>query len=310
MTCDHQGPQLNDTSLLCQVNGTCKLNEHGFCPLGHEEKEAQVYCYPMPCAVVNRDGINAEVMRNQFAGASVFLIGGGPSLAKINLSRLNGRGIMTAAMNQCAATHVHPDFWFSVDLPERFHPAIWCDPGVVKFCRRNLSTHTIRRFKADSWKKTEERAREFPNTWFYDHRTGMQPDLFLTEPRPTWGTCPQTRGHESEARSVLLVSLRLLHWLGFSTIYLLGCDFSAKDGPYAFDINPKEYRTHGNQQMYTMVDHWLTALRPRFEAAGTRIFNCSPESKLTAFDQVPFDEALKAVTSVIPPVLSVKGLYS
>src|SRR5690606_27167024 len=53
----------------------------------------------------------------------------------------------------------------------------------------------------------------------------------------------------------------------------------------------------------------LAALVPYFEEAGLRVFNCTPDSGLTVFPHVSFDQAVKEATAVIPHRIETAGMY-
>src|SRR5688572_6436907 len=68
-----------------------------------------------------------------YHGASTFLCLAGPSLATLDLSLLDKRGIVISSLNNVAATNVRPHLWFTADHPKQFCDIIWKDPAIMKF---------------------------------------------------------------------------------------------------------------------------------------------------------------------------------
>lgn len=262
--------------------------------------------------LVNAWGWRADALWSMYQGASCFLCCGGPSLERLPLELLHQRGVLTAAVNQCGATHVRPNLWFCVDTPASFHEAIWADPFVKKFVFRCRSRECPRHWDGKKWRSTRRMSRHYPNVWFYEHGYGFDPQTFLTVGRPTWGGDWDTGGGVMrQTRSVMLVALRILYWLGVRTVYLAGVDFAmTPEESYAFD-EPKDGRACGtNNNTYGILNQWFKQLRSHFEAAGLRVVNVTPGSRLDAFDRLDFGEAIRTATSRVPPATTVKGLYT
>ena len=272
--------------------------------------------------ICNWYGGNAGSLQHSLRGAAVFLCCGGPSLNDVDLSLLDRRGIVVATVNQVAATHCRPRFAFLVDPPRKFHGAIWRDPDICKFTRRELSRD---RWTAE-WghfpgphgqselriKRHGDVVRDLPNVWFFEPAYGFRPQTFLATDRIAWGAdyrrSPQHRVRGT--RSVMLVALRLLHWLGARTVFLVGADFRMQAGQsYAFD-DPKNDQAAGtNNNSYAILNGWFRQLRPHFEAVDYRVVNVTPESRLDAFERLEFRAAVELAAGIVPTVDSVRGLY-
>src|SRR5688572_334545 len=68
-------------------------------------------------------------------GRSAFLLCSGPSLADVDLAKLNRRGIVTMAVNNAPAVlaaqgQTMPNYWVCVDTARHFIEQIWKDPAV------------------------------------------------------------------------------------------------------------------------------------------------------------------------------------
>ena len=76
-----------------------------------------------------------------------------------------------------------------------------------------------------------------PNVWYYKRNDYFKPDEYLSEPTVNWGNHQKTVDKLGcgGSRSVMLAAFRLLYYLGFKTIVLVGADFKmAPDRKYAF----------------------------------------------------------------------------
>lgn len=265
----------------------------------------------IPNAVVNWYGKHAGGLVHHLRGAPVFLVCGGNSLNEVDLSQLYRRGIVTACVNQSAATHVRPRFAFFGDPPRKFHPAIWNDAGITKFVKRDDSQCRVTLEwgpVGGGWAVTKagEMVRHYPNVWFWERGYGFEPQNFLHLPRISWG---KDFGKRS-TRNVMFPALRLLYWMGCRTVYLIGADFHMKpQDSYAFD-EPKDARAAGtNNNTYGLLNRCFHEMRPHFAAADFRVFNCTPNSRLDAFPAIDYNAAIASVTAGIPPVETVRGLY-
>ncbi len=111
-------------------------------------------------------------------------------------------------------------------------------------------------------------------------------------------------------RSVMLVALRLLHYLGFGTVYLLGCDFKmAPDRKYAFEEHRAPNAIRHNNVLYDSLARRFEALRPHFEKHRFRVINCSPGSELRAFERMDYEKAVAAASAECGKRVRTEGWY-
>lgn len=258
--------------------------------------------------VSNREGRAATSLRDQYAGQRVFLLGGGQSLRGVDLTALQRPGITIAAMNN-VATMIRPDIWFSVDQPRNFHETIWRDSGVMKFTfDKHLKSCSVDSWDGSQFVHSGLRAKDCPNVWGFAHRHGWDAESFLTDHVPTWGVNGPEEDPEKVSRhqSVMLPSLWLLYWLGFRTVYLLGCDFAIPpDWKYAFD----ERMAPGNDTLLPWLNRRLTEVAPHFAAMGFTVLNCTEGSQLTAFERLPLSAAMEACLEGWPETIVTRGQY-
>jgi hypothetical protein len=231
-----------------------------------------------------------------YAGRSCFLLGGGPSLGRANLSLLRQRGIVTMAMNNAWVTY-RPNLWIGMDTPGHFPDGGWRDPGIIKFIPRDLFDFPIRvRMPDGSVRRARNTVRQMPAVMGYDRRTGFDPAKFFQEE----AVCTGNGQTQTDAlglisgRSVMLAAMRVLVYLGFSRIFLAGCDFRMDPAtPYAFHQPVTEREAATVNQGFAAANQRLQALRPALEALGVRVGNTTPQSGLTAFEHVPFTDAVR-----------------
>lgn len=271
------------------------------------------------------DGTPASCLHNRYKGEAVFLVCGGPSLLLSPLALLNQRGICVAAVNNVAATNIRPHLWFSCDPQYNFHEIIWRDPAVMKFTKlkytsskhkwagsKNGRPH-LHRWDGSGFVPSHLTPADCPNTWGYYHADfktqPWNPATYFTSPLPSWGSSTTENDPDGKSwhKSVLLVTLWMLYWLGFRTINLLSCDFSmSKDKQYAF---PEDGREGPNNELYRWLDRRFSELAPHLPALGVEIVNCTVGGSLTAFPRRTLEEAVSLVVGKLPREIVTKGHY-
>lgn len=241
--------------------------------------------------------------RNLFRGRHLFLMGGGPSLEKLDLGLLDRRGIVTMAMNN-AWIMKRPDLWVSVDQPGKFIDTGWKDPGVMKFVPKSSALTRLRFMHGETGKMCWSKFRvcDMPNVWYFTRNNNFNPETFFFEPYVSWGNTkkegPDSVG-VSNARSVMLCAIRLAHYLGFGHVYLIGVDFhmhmDMRRKPYAFGEEKHQKGRATNNRMFEGMNTRLTALQEYMKRTRMpfRVFNCNPKSHLKAFPFMEYGEAVE-----------------
>ena len=259
-----------------------------------------------------RDGHNV-FLGDMLRGCTAFLICAGPSLLQHDLSRLQQRGILTCAVNN-AATVVRPSLWVSVDDPGNFCDVIWKDPGIWKFvplCHME-KPFTVRTAAGELVPSTEL-VGDMPSVFGYRRNEAFDAEQWLFEDTFNWGNHSQrVDAHGIKgSRSVMLIALRLLFYLGVRRIYLLGCDFQMTFGAqnYAFDQERTRSSVSGNNGTYHALNIRLGALLPHFKREGLEIFNCTPNSGLRVFPSCDYETAVQDALSGIPRQAVTSGMY-
>lgn len=248
-----------------------------------------------------------------YRDACAFLICGGPSLARHDLSQLTRRGMLTCAVNNAAVVH-RPNLWISVDNPKRFCDAIWYDPGILKFVPiENLDRRFCVRAANGRLVRAKERLRDLPGLFGFERNHCFDAEKWLFQDTFNCGNSSSlvdATGY-CGGRSVMLVAIKLLFYLGIRRLFLLGCDFQMQTNApnYAFDQQRTDASIHHNNRQFLKLNARLNALKPHFERENYHIFNCTPNSGLKVFPYVAFDAAIDAVTSPIPRQINTSGMY-
>lgn len=278
------------------------------------EKDMQVFSRfgvdPTRRAVVlSRSGKKLD-LSGMFTGAA-FLVCAGPSLVRHDLTLLSRRGIVTMAVNN-AWSLVRPTFWVHVDSPGRFLDTCWRDPGILKFSPACSLDEHLNTLENGTPRRLPERTRDMPNVAYYARSGHFDHASFLTEPLFSWGNDAKTDDSLglTGKRSVMLVAVKLLYWLGFRTVYLLGCDFNmTPENKYAFPEQRTAQAVNNNNATYQALNQRFTALRPLLDAEGFTVLNCNPDSGLTAFDFADYDDAIRAESKSCCEARSTVGWY-
>jgi hypothetical protein len=248
-----------------------------------------------------------------YRDASAFLILSGPSATSNDLAKLSARGLLTMGVNNSWAVY-RPQLWTCADNPGRFLDTGWRDPGILKFVPFGSYTATLREGRSDGPPvDLGLRLLDMPGVLFFRRSQNFDHDRYLDEDLVCWGNPSDTRdslGIKGK-RSVMLIALRLLYYLGVRTVYLVGADFKmVQDRAYSFEEGRTEKSVKHNNALYSELARRFVALKPHFEARGFRVLNCSPPSELDdAFERIGFDEAVKRASSLCSRPVSTRGWY-
>lgn len=250
---------------------------------------------------------------NHFQSSSAFLICSGPSLREADLTCLQSRGILTCTVNN-AATVYRSNLWISFDNPGNFDETIWRDPAIWKFVPiQRLDKNIRNRTQAGHLEESTETPSQMPATFGFMANRVFRPEHWLTEPTFNCGDneddCEELR--VPGARSVMLVAVRLLHYLGVRKLFLLGCDFRMSYGGvnYAFDQHRSRRSVRLNNQIYRTLSVRFGQLLPYFEADGFEVFNCTPNSGLQVFPFMKLEAAIDQALESFPSNSMTSGLY-
>lgn len=270
----------------------------------HHGTKINTYLQPPPM-LFTRDGHNVWI-GDMFRGRSAFLILGGPSFANLNHSLLDKPGVLTMSVNNSVKSY-RSQLWVSVDNPMNFIKSIWLDPKITKFVPFSHVEKNI--FDNEAWKEMKTRVGDCPNIWYYKRNEHFVADQYLWEDTFNWGNHTDLGG----GRSVMLVAVRLLFYLGIRRLFLLGCDFKMNDqSKYHFEQDRTKGSMRGNSGTYELLIDRFRQLKPIFDNVGYKVYNCNDQSALTIFPFISFEEAISLATAEMPKDITnerTAGLY-
>ena len=222
---------------------------------------------------------NGISWNNHYKGSKIFLVCSGPSLNDLDLSLMDNRGVMSMAMNN-SWIKVKPDFWIGFDTPGRFHIDGWKDPSIIKFTpwhNRLLNLNYVN--EEDKIVDLGITPIEMPNTWFVSNTTEFNLDNWFTERHCNWGGKVKGLLPEGGFKITMIGALRMLYYLGFQEVYLLGCDWEMpldmEKESYAWEEDRAETVRQKNNNMYDWIDRVLRQLKPGFDSANFQVYNCN-----------------------------------
>lgn len=286
-----------------------------------------------------REGAEVNLI-GMYRGTPAFLLCPGPSLAKVDLNLLRKPGVWTMTVNN-AVKVFRGNAAITVDDPQRFMMSMWLDPSIQKFipmCNFEKPLFDNRLVQDASgeyiqcWDASSLVPGDCPNVIGFRRNSKFCAETYLTEDTINWGnhenvclcgfgernkrgeSCPNCgRSNAFGGRTVMLAALRILHLLGFRTVYLVGADFEmTKDKKYAFPEQRPEGAINCNNSTYAKMREWFSLLRPVFDRVGYQVYNTTMDSKLEAFDKVPFEDSVKNATEHIGgnPGEKCDGMYA
>lgn len=262
----------------------------------------------------NLDG-NPLYLEGFYQNGSVFICLAGPSLSRVDSSALYNRGLVTASVNNVAATNIRPNFWFSVDEPKSFCDIIWKDPAILKFvASENKDKSFYVRDSSNRLQASNILINTLPSVVVYHRNEDFDEKRFLTESTVNWGmksSLIDPHGNKGN-RSVLYVVIRILFYLGFRKMFLLGADFYMNpDGPqYCFDQKKDNTACRSNNSCYDIINKRLRHLRPFLEKYDCKIYNCTEGSKLEAFEHITLEKAMKIALNNFPTQAITSKMYN
>ncbi len=138
--------------------------------------------------------------------STCWLIGGGPSLATLDVAAIAASPAPKMAINLGGARLLRPNFWTAYDPTVRFHRSIYLDPGILKFVHRRRAMDLV--------PETTFKVCESPGVLHFDRDSGRPFARMLDQ---------QATGILDWADS-LVQSIDILYRLGFRRVLLAGCE--------------------------------------------------------------------------------------
>lgn len=259
-------------------------------------------------------------LRNHFKGKHAFLVCGGPSLKELDLPQLSRPGVVTMGVNNSWSAWT-PNLWCGVDPPWKFIDTYWKDPTIMKFFPIERHAEKLHiRMDDGTFKVGAFAANQMPNVWYYRRRDVFHHDSFFEWPSFTWGCDKLSIDSTGWAgcRSVMLPAIRILHYLGFRYVYIIGADFNMKETmpgkPEAVNYAWQQFRqpssVGSNNRTYEALNDRFAALDAPSARAGITIYNCTPGGNLTAFKRMDFQKAVNRAAKECEKPVGTSGWYN
>ncbi len=162
--------------------------------------------------------------------STCWLIGGGPSLATLDVAAIAASPAPKMAVNLGGARLLRPNFWTAYDPTVRFHRSIYLDPGILKFVHRRRAMDLV--------PETTFKVCESPGVLHFDRDSGRPFARMLD---------PQAKGILDWADS-LVQAIDILYRLGFRRVLLAGCELRVQPSAAQLELaqtrgvelNPRE----------------------------------------------------------------------
>lgn len=193
------------------------------------------------------------------------LVGGGPSLNKIDISKLSGPGKTVFGLNT-TYPKVRPDVWIGMDDPRCYDRKVFYEPfpKVMRGNYYNLDCEGVPLL-------------DLPNIYFasiqdFKHKG----DIF-------YRIGPETENFVWH-KNVFATALNLILYMGYRKIYLAGVDFSIEEADYFdpeldLDVEYKKWNQHLYKHLYNYTE-WFSSTGAM---CGIEVLSISPDSKINNF---------------------------
>ena len=223
-----------------------------------------------------------ERLRGIGEGRRAFLVGSGPSLGAMDLSRLDQEFVCVVNMGVRAVGNAlsHADMHVVSDANRYRRFAAEIEAIALK---QPIPYRFVSRRARDAWRRLPEKADE--------------PIFLVPHTAKLTGTraLPPIQEGLVTGPSVLVSAAVLLEFMGFSPIYVIGCDLDYESGGKYFYEMGKLDLVHesdpvvmGRRTGMLRVNEHFAVLREAFETRGHSIVNAGVGGNLEALPRVEF----------------------
>ena len=222
-----------------------------------------------------------ECYKEKQLGVAIF-VGGGPSLNKIDVSKLTGPGKTVFGVNTTYPT-VRPDIWVGMDDPACYDRRLFHEP-FPKVMRGNYHGRTCEGVDVKT----------LNNMFFAGVSKGDHKGDIFDRIGPDTSTLLWQK-------NVFVTTMNLILYMGFRDIYLAGVDFSLEEGHYHHGSElPNEYKDW-NENLYNHLYNYVDWLASTGGMCGVNIKSISPESKINdLLEYVPLESLNESLKTSLP----------
>ena len=263
-----------------------------------------------------KEGDDLSGFRDRHLGERCFIMGNGPSLNKMDLSKLEGETVFASNGIYLLFDRIswRPKYYSCVDsrvLPDISEDIIAMheeNPEMTLFLPDRLHLHDGSRKILD----TRDFVPGAEKRYYFNH-------IYYNEDQLPWSTfSADINDHVVMPHTVSITLLQLALYMGFKEIYLIGCDTSYKvpesvihEGPTRDDYgsmlltsteddDPNHFdpRYFGagkhwhNPKVGEMIRHYEFA-KMAIDSRGATVYNATVGGELEVFERVGFDDLFK-----------------
>jgi hypothetical protein len=223
-----------------------------------------------------------DAIRGIGEGRRAFLLGSGPSLAAMDLSRLDGEFVCVVNMGIRAVGR------------QISHADMHVVSDANRYQRFAAEMEAIALQHPVPYRFISRRARA---VWRGLERRSIEPFFIVphTEKLTAMGAIPPLAEGLVSGPSVLISAAVLMEFLGFSPIYVLGCDLDYESGgKYFYEqgsldlVHEADPIVMGRRGGMLAVNDHFAVLRAVFESRGHAILNAGLGGRLSSLPRVSF----------------------
>ena len=189
------------------------------------------------------------------------LVGGGPSLSKIDINSLKGPGKTVFGLNT-TYPHVVPDIWVGMDDPKCYDRRLFHE-AFPKIVRGNYFDRTCEGIPLKTLSNVY-----FASVSEFDHKA----DIFYRFGNDTLNFIWD--------KNVFITAINLILYMGFRKVYLAGVDFSLEKGDYSYSNCLSTTQKKWNNSLYSRLFDYTDWLASTGKYCGIDIQSISPDSPI------------------------------
>lgn len=215
----------------------------------------------MALFVKDSKGYHKQSWHNHYAGQSIILCGTGPSLHDMDADKLKGSQLPLFGLNN-AFEVVDLDFWMAFDEPGQFDKKLWSRDCIKFYPWDYRNKYIVRKASNVFFYKAYGLSRE-------NHEGGeeFREDLELGGPYINFIFEGYT----------FSMALHMIYWLGFSKVFLAGCDFGGESQLSELSSNYNE----ADQQC--VLQKGLECLEEIKSRGALELVSCTADSPINEF---------------------------
>jgi hypothetical protein len=231
--------------------------------------------------IYSEDAARIRKLKNKYLGKRIFIIGGGPSLNKTNLSLLKNEytfAVNNFIPNGIKKFKIEPFFYAMSDGRVMYK--------TIKSFSKNIPKHTLCFFPLEKRKKVTSYIKENLDNVYYINDTDRIPKYKVRDNYFSIRADKITYLGESV---IIDYCLPLAIYMGFKNIYLVGCDHTHEKG-FHFDGTPpvRKFIVKWNR-----ISKAFATVKNFCDKHNINIKNATVGGELEVFERVKLEEVFK-----------------